>query len=61
MFTADFEIKTVPIREGICYSLISCKLFLEEQKGCHKGTQKTRDLLNINQHILKESNTGGKM
>ena len=36
------------IREEIYYSLISCGLFPEKPKGCHKGTRRTGDLLHIN-------------
>ena len=32
----------------------------DEQKGCHKGTRGTGDLLNIDQHILKKSKTRRK-
>ena len=42
------------IREEIYYSLISCWLFLEEQKGCCKGSRDTGELLDINQYILNE-------
>ena len=35
-------------------SIIRCGLFPEEQKGCHKGTGGTGDLLYID-HILKKS------
>ena len=41
-------------------SLISRKLFPEEQKGCHKGTRGMGDLLYIDQHTLKESKTRRK-
>ena len=40
--------------EEIYYSLISRRLFPEEQKGCHKGTG---DLLCNDQHNLKEGKT----
>ena len=46
---------TAQIREEVYYSLISRGLFTEEQKRCHKVTRETGDLLNIDQHILKES------
>ena len=42
-------------RGGIYYSLISCKLFTEEQKECHKGTRETAGLLYTDQRILNES------
>ena len=52
-----WKILTAQIREEIYYSLISCGLFLEAQKGCHKGTRGTGYLLYIGQHILKETKT----
>ena len=52
-----WKILTAHIREGIYYSLTSCRLFPEEQKGCHKGCRGTGELLYIDQHILNESKT----
>ena len=43
------------IREVVYYSLLYCGLFPEELKGCHRGTRGTNDLLNEDQHILKET------
>ena len=37
----------------VYHSLISCRLFLKEQKGCHKRTRGTGDFLFSDQHILK--------
>ena len=51
------KILIVQIREEIYISLISPGLFPEEQKGCHKWTRGTGELLYINQHIFKESKT----
>ena len=48
------------IREEINDSLISHGLFPKEQKGCRKWTRRTRELLDIDQHILKDSKTSGK-
>ena len=48
-------IKTVQIREEIYNSFISHGLFPEKQTRCHKGTTETEELLQINQHILEES------
>ena len=39
----------------IYYLLVCCGLFPEEQKGYHKGTRETCDLLNIYEHVLKEN------
>ena len=48
------------IREEIYYLLTSHGLFLEEQKGYHKGSRGTGELLYIDQHILNESKTRWK-
>ena len=40
---------TAQIREEIYYSLVNCGQFPAKQKGCHKGTRRTRDLLHIDQ------------
>ena len=50
-----WKILTVQIREEIYYSLTSCGLFPEEQKGCRKGSRGTAELLYIDRHILNES------
>ena len=50
-----WKILTAQIREEIFYSLTSRKLFLDEQKGCRKGSRDKAELLYINQHILNES------
>ena len=50
-----WKILTTQIREEIYYSLTSRVLFPDEQKGCHKGSRGTADLLYIDQHILNES------
>ena len=46
------KILTAQIKEEI-YSLISRRLFSEEENGCRKGTRGTGELLYIDQHILK--------
>ena len=48
------------IREEIYYSLTSCGLFADKQKGCCKGSRGTAELLYIDQHILNESKTRRK-
>ena len=48
------------IWEEIYYLLISHGLFTEEQKGGHKGSRQTGDLLYTDQLILKESKTRRK-
>ena len=58
--TIMWKILTAQIREGIYDSLISRGLFLDDQKGCFKGSRGTGDLLYINQHILNESKTRRK-
>ena len=60
MPTDDVGILTAQIREEIYYSLISHRLFPEEQKQCRKRTRGTGDLLYFDQHILKESKTRRK-
>ena len=54
------KILTTEIRENIYYSLPSRGVFPEEQKGCRKGFEGTRELLYIDQHILNESKTKRK-
>ena len=44
-----WKILTAEIKEDIYYTL-----FLKEQKGCHKVTRGTGDLLYIDQHMLKK-------
>ena len=58
--TMMWKILTAQIREEIYYSLTSRVLFPEEQKGCHKGSRSTAELLYIDQHILNESKTRRK-
>ena len=55
-----WKILTAQIMEAIYYSLTSCRLFPEEQKGCRKGPEGTAELLYIDQHFLNESKTGQK-
>ena len=55
-----WKILTVQIREDIYYLLTSRSLFSEQQKGCHKGSRGTAELLYIDQHILSESKTRQK-
>ena len=55
-----WKIQTAQSREEIYYLLISCRLFSEKQKGCHKDTRGTEDLQYIDRHILKESKTKKK-
>ena len=56
-----WKILTALIREEIYDSHTSCWLFLEEQKGCRKGSRGTGELLYIDQHILNESKTRQKI
>ena len=51
---------TAKIREMIYNPLTSRRLFLDEQKGCHKGSRDTAELLYKDQHILNESKTRRK-
>ena len=55
-----WKILTEQIREEIYYSLTSRGLFPEEQKGCHKGSKGTAELLYRDQHILNESKSRRK-
>ena len=50
-----WNISNAKIREEIYYSLIGHGLYIEEQKGCHKGTREIGNLPYIDQHILYES------
>ena len=54
-----WKIQTAQIKE-IYYSLISRGLFHEEQKGCHKETRGTGELLYIDQYIPMESKMSQK-
>ena len=54
------KILIAQIWKGIYYSLISRRLFPKEQKGYHKATSGSGNLLHIDQHILKESKTKRK-
>ena len=54
------KILTPQIREEIYYSLTSCGLLLDEQKGCSRGTRGAAVLLYIDKHILNESKTWRK-
>ena len=45
------------IREEICYSLTSCRLFSEEQKWYRKWSRGTAELLYIDKNILNERKT----
>ena len=55
-----WKIFTAQIKEEIYYSLTSRRLFPEEQKGCHKGSRGTAELLYIDQNILNKSTTRRK-
>ncbi len=55
-----WQILTAQIREKIYYSLKSRGIFSDEQKGCHKRTRGTLELLYIDQHIFNESKTRRK-
>ena len=55
-----WKILTAQIREKFYYSLTSRGLFSDEQKGCHKGSGGTAELLYIDPHILNESKTRQK-
>ena len=55
MFTYDVKILTAQISEEIYYLVVSHRVFTAKQKGCHKRTRETGDLLYIDQHVLKEA------
>ena len=55
-----WKILTAQMREEIHYSLISRRLFPEEQNGCGKGTRETPELIYTDQYIFKESKTWRK-
>ena len=55
-----WKMLTVQIREEIYFSLTSRGLFLEEQKGCWKGSRGTGELFYINQLTLNKSKTRQK-
>ena len=50
-----WKISTAQIKEEIYYSLISRRLFPDEQKGYRKRSRGTAELLYIDQHIINES------
>ena len=50
-----WEILMAQIWEEIYQLKINCRLFLEEQKGSHKGKRRTGNLLHVDLHILKKS------
>ena len=52
-----WKILTAQLREEIYYSLLSCGLFPEEQKGCHK---RTGILQYVDQHIFNTSSKRAK-
>ena len=52
-----WKILTAHIRVSIYYSVISCGLFNEEQKGCYMETRGTGELLYIDLHFNNESKT----
>ena len=54
------KILAAQIKVEIYYSLTSRRLFLDEQKGCYKGSRGTTKLLYKDQHILNESKTRRK-
>ena len=49
-----WKILTAQIKENIYFSLTSRGLFPEKQKGCHKGSRGTEELLYIDQHVLNK-------
>ena len=55
-----WKIRTLQITEEIYDSLISRRMFPEEQKGYRKWTRGTGDLSCIVQHIFKDNKTKGK-
>ena len=57
--TDDVE-NTAQIGKEIYYSSISRRLFPEDQKGCHQGTRRPRELQYVDLHILNESKTKRK-
>ena len=52
-----WKIQAAQIREEIYFSLTSCGLFPDEQKGCSKESRGTGELLYLDQHILNKSKT----
>ena len=56
----SWNILTAQIEEEIYYSLTCHGLFLEEQKGCCKGSRGTGELLYMDQYILNESKSRRK-
>ena len=55
-----WKILTAQISGEIYYSLISCGLLFEEQKGYHMGTRGAGHVIHIDQHFLKDSKTKRK-
>ena len=56
-----WKILTAQIREEIYNLLISRRLFHKEKKRCRKEQRRTKDVLYIDQHILKDSKTRCKI
>ena len=55
-----WKILTLQIKEEIYYLLVYGRLFPDGQKGCYRGSRGIGDLLDIDQHILKETKTRWK-
>ena len=55
-----WKILTAQIREQIYYSSINPGIFPDEQKGCHKRTRGTEEVLYKDQYILNKSKTRWK-
>ena len=55
------KILSAQIKEIVYDSLLCSGLYLEEKKGCRREIRGTCDLLYIDQHILKETETRRKM
>ena len=60
VLTNYVEILTAQIREEIYYSLISHRIFTDEQKGCRMRTSGTGKLLYVDKYILNKSKTRWK-
>ena len=58
--TYDAENTKAQIKEEIYFLQTNHGLFLKEQKGCHKGSRGTWELLYIDQYILNDSKTWRK-
>ena len=52
-----WKILKAQIREKIYYSLISRRIFHDEQKACSRETRGKRKLLNFDKHILNKNET----